>query len=126
MESQGFRNKVDFPAIFVGIRFQERARPGKVRPMRARPCNQKYMCSILRLAGMGLDIDEFEALQLAVEGGAVDVEYLGGFFDVAAGAFERLGDGFALDLFERQMRWDETFGLRGRGGLQVFGQTLNR
>src|SRR5215212_3242949 len=60
---------------------------------------------------------EAELLELAVERRAVVVEDLGGLLDVAAGAFERLRDGLALDLFHRHVGRDDAAGVGGGRGV---------
>jgi hypothetical protein len=47
-----------------------------------------------------------EAFHLSIQPWAVVLENLRGPFNVAAGAFERLRDGFAFDLFHREIRRD--------------------
>ena len=55
-----------------------------------------------------------EAFYLSIEPRAVVLEDLGGPFDVAACAFERLRDGFTFDLFHREIRWNNAAKLSGR------------
>ena len=64
---------------------------------------------------------EAVAFYLSIESRAVVFEDLGGSFDVSSGAFERLRDGFAFDLFHREIRRNNAAELSGRRAVKVFG-----
>src|SRR5689334_15645783 len=67
-----------------------------------------------------------EALDLSVQARTVVVENLCGPFNVAAGSFERLRDGFAFDVFHREVRRDHATKLSGMRVVKMFRQRLGR
>src|SRR6185369_2938259 len=75
---------------------------------KARPKNLTRLCVFAIFASLRETflqrITEPKLSQSPIERRAIVVEYLRGLFDVAAGAFERLGDRLAFDVFLRQKR----------------------
>ena len=63
---------------------------------------------------------ESKAFHLSIKPRTVVVEDLSGPFDVSASSLERLRDRFALDLFDREIRWDNAAELAGLGCVKVF------
>ena len=60
-----------------------------------------------------------KAFDLSIQARAVVFEDLGGPFDIASGAFERLRDGLTFDLFHREIRWDHAAKLALRRAVKV-------
>src|SRR4029078_12042482 len=62
-----------------------------------------------------------EGLHFSIEPGPVIVEDLGGSFGVSTSVFERLRNRFALDLFHREVWWNNTTELARVRGVKLLG-----